>query len=537
MESKHSEALRLNQNLQAELDRVRQDKVDNERQLRLEMDQITHGARGGDEWKTRYENLDKAHQQLEGDLHQQQKVTMEVKQEASTFLREMRALSERSSENADREERLVRQVHQLEEEVNQWRNRYLQVKGQLRTLRAPSIDGTIQQPNINQSAKNMGHMEQNGFIKHVHVTKLQVAIDELLRSARTSEPRSLFTHVRSIFVFTRDIIQDAQRGTPSSDDQVQKITKYTKMISDTANNLVTAVRNFSSANGLSPVCLIDAAASHLTNSVVALASVVKIKPAMPEESEDEDDNNSLIAESPASYYGMKQYNRLSIGDESIYSAMSPVQQPTLPTSSLQTPKSQYMNPPPQYQNGLSNGGSYSSASARPGLGISSQHAEAEELKVISSFPSALYMKRLEARILIIISQVFLEDQTDGLVQAITSLVESIRADDSPATVKSNTEAIVSILSRIISESQMAITESPDDEALRETADPIMDSLARLRDRLSNAVEELDKIRDAARWKEFSKSIPPLAFQVARETRALVGKLEALGVDGGEDDFR
>ena len=147
------------------------------------------------------------------------------------------------------------------------------------------------------------------------------------------------------------------------------------------------------------------------------------------------------------------------------------------------------------------------------------------------------MKRLEARILIIISQAFLEDQTDGLVQAITSLVESIRADDSPATVQSNTEAIVSILSKIISESQMAITESPDDEALRENADPIVDSLAALRDRLSNAGEELDNIRDAARWKEFTKTIPPLAFQVARETRTLVGKLEALGVDGGEDDFR
>lgn len=351
----------------------------------------------------RYEELDKAHQQLEGDFRQQQKVTTEVKQEAFTFLREMRALSERSSENADREERLVRQVHQLEEEVNQWRNKYVQVKGQLRTLRAPSMDGAIRQPNINQSAKDLGHIEENGFIKHVHVTKLQVAIDELLRSARTSEPRSLFTHVRSIFVFARDIIQDAQRGTPSSDDQVQKITKYTKMISDTANNLVTAVRNFSSANGLSPVCLIDAAASHLTNSVVALASVVKIKPATPEESEDEDDNNSFIAESPATYYGMKQYRRSSVGDESIYSTMSPVQQHSLPTPSFQTPKSQYMNQAPHYQNGLSNGGPYSSTSARPGLGITSQHGEAEELKVSNYFPSVLYLRRLEARILLTFS--------------------------------------------------------------------------------------------------------------------------------------
>ena len=60
----------------------------------------------------------------------------------------------------------------------------------------------------------------------------------------------------------------------------------------------------------------------------------------------------------------------------------------------------------------------------------------------------------------------------------------------------------------------------------------MDSLAELRDRLKDVGEELERISDANKWKEFAKGIPPMAFQVARETRELVGKLE-----GGEDDFR
>ena len=84
---------------------------------------------------------------------------------------------------------------------------------------------------------------------------------------------------------------------------------------------------------------------------------------------------------------------------------------------------------------------------------------------------------------------------------------------------------------------MAITESRDDEALRESADPIVDSLAGLRDRLIGAAHELDNINNPAQWKEFTKGIPPVAFQVARETRTLVGRLEALGGEGGEDDFR
>lgn len=343
------------------------------------MDQIISGVKGDDEWKMQFENLDRAHQQLQGDLRQQQKVTNEVKQEASNFLREMRSLSERSSENSEREEKLVRQVHRLEEELEQWRSRYVQAKGQLRTLRAPSIDGAMQPPDINQFAQKHEYIQQNGLIKHVHVTRLQVSIEELLRSARINEPQAPLSHMRSILIYARDIIQDAQGSKPSSDDQAQKIARYTRMLSDTANNLITAVRNFSSANGLSPICMIDAAASHVTNSVIALASVVKIKPAALAEPEDEDDNNSLIAESPATYYGMQSHGRSSLGDESIYSVMSPVQQPTLPTSTYQSPKSQ-----PRL-NGLPNSGSYNSNVATSGLGISSQNGEAEELKVTSPF--------------------------------------------------------------------------------------------------------------------------------------------------------
>lgn len=328
----------------------------------------------------RFEELDSAHQKLQSELRQQQEVTSEVKQDASNFLLEMRTLSQRSGENSDREEQLVKQVHRLEEEVNEWRNRYTQAKGQLRTLRAPSMNGTIQQPNIKSFTRKRGYFDQDGLIRHISVARFQVAIDELLRNARTSEPQSLFAHVRSVFIYAREIIQDAQRRIPSNDDQAQKTAKFTKMISDTANNLATAVRNFSSSNGLSPICLIDAAASHVTNSVISLASVVKIQPAAPGELEDEDDNNSLIAESPAAYYGMKQYGRSSLGDESIYSSISPVQQRSLRASAQQTAKSQYTNPAAPYQDGLSHDGFYNTP-LKPGLGINSPNSEAAELKV------------------------------------------------------------------------------------------------------------------------------------------------------------
>lgn len=378
LESKLASATNLNKNLQQEIERARQSQSENERQLRSELDQMVKQGRGGDEWQIRYENLDRAHQQLQGDLRQQQEVTAEVKQDATNFLREMKALSERSNHNAEREEKLVRQVHKLEDEIKDWRVRYTKVKSQLRTLRAPSISSPTQQPDMDQLLKNRAFLQQDGLVKHVHATRFQVTIDELLRTARVSEPGSVLAHVKSVVVTVRDITQDVSRVSPNNNDEAQQMDRLKARISATANNLITAAKNFAVANGLSPVSLLDAAASHLTVSIIEVIRIVKIRPGSPGEFEDDDDN-SLINESPAAYYGM-QYGRDSIGDESVYSAVSP-SQPQLSSNSYQVQKNTEANRGPPYQNGVTNGGPFKSAPQK-GLGISAQNAEIEELKVI-----------------------------------------------------------------------------------------------------------------------------------------------------------
>ena len=367
----------LNKNLKSEIERARQSHAESERQLKSEMDQISKQGRDGDEWKTRYENLDRAHQQLQGDLRQQQKVTGEVKKEAATFLREMKALSERSNQNAEREEKLVRQVYKLEEEVKEWTNRYSKVKSQLRTLRAPSMSSPTQQSDIDQLLTNRAFLQRDGLIRHVHATRFQISIDELLRTARISEPSSVLIHVKTVVIAARDITQDINRMTPRDDEEAQHINKLKSRISATANNLITAARNFAVANGLSPVSLLDAAASHLTSSIVELMRIAKIRPGSPGEPDDDDDN-SLIAESPAVYYGM-DYGRDSVGEESVYSAMSPAQ-PALSSKHDEIQTTTYANSAPAYTNGVATGGSYTSV-PRQGLGISAQEAQMEELKV------------------------------------------------------------------------------------------------------------------------------------------------------------
>ena len=288
----------------------------------------------------------------------------------------MRALSAQSSRSYEREEHLVHQVHRLEDQIKDWKNRYARTKTQLRNLRASSLGLSLQQPDMTQLR---GFIDQEGLIKGLHVTRYQIAIDELLRAARGNEPTSVLPNVKSVVVAVRNISQDIGHVSSNDDEQLQEKSKLRSRISATANNLITASRNFAISDGLSPVSLLDAAASHLTAAVINLIRVVKIHPTSPTELEDDDDS-SFIAESPA-YYGI-QFDMSSGGRESVNSAYSSSQPPPSkansqgqPTYPLQEPSSRD-GAPKVAQNG---------SAPVVGLGLRAHDSEIEELKVIFQF--------------------------------------------------------------------------------------------------------------------------------------------------------
>lgn len=328
---------------------------------------------GENEWKMRFENLDRTHQALQAELKQQQNVTNEVKHDAAVFLDEMRALSAQSSRSCEREENLVYQVHKLEDQINEWKNRYARTKTQLRNLRTSSSGLSLQQPDMTQLR---GFTDQDGLIKGLNVTRYQIAIDELLRAARGNEPATVLPHVKSVVIAVRNISQDIGNLSLNEDEQSQQKTKLRSKISATANNLITASRNFAISDGLSPVSLLDAAASHLTAAVVNLTRVVKIQPASPTVLEDDDDS-SFIAESPA-YYGI-QFDRSSGGGESVNSALSSPRPPPLKANSQG--KTTYPTRKPSSRDGPPMVAQNGSAPV-VGLGLRAHDSEIEELKVI-----------------------------------------------------------------------------------------------------------------------------------------------------------
>ncbi len=372
LENKLTEARNLNNNLQSELDKVRNNHANTERELRSQVDTLaTQASVGKSEWKARYDNLDKVHQELRSALLRQDKVTTEVKQEAASFLNQMRALSERSSDSQEREDNLVRQVHKLEKEVQEWKGRYARKRTQARALRASAMTMSLQQADAGQVAKDGDFTAQDGLVKDVHITRFQIAIDELLQSARGDEPNAVLTRVKPVVIAVRDITIDLGDMQSSQDEAMQQRHKLRAKVSATANNLVTASKNFAMSKGLSPVSILDAAASHLTISIVELIRDVKIRPTPAQELEEEEEND-VVADSPADYYGMSQV-RESTGADSVYSTVTDPRRSVQPANQGKSAKFA--------QNGFPNGAQYSSG-PKPTHGIyKSPDNRMEELKV------------------------------------------------------------------------------------------------------------------------------------------------------------
>ena len=245
LELKLTDARDLNNKLQSELDKVRNGHANTERDLRSQVDNLTTQASvGKSEWKARYDNLDKVHQELRSALFRQDKVTTEVKQEAAVFLNQMRALSQRSNDSQDREENLIRHIHKLEKEVQEWKGRYARKTTQARTLHASAMAISTQQADAGQVAKDGGFRARDGLVKDIDVTRFQIAIDELLQSARQDEPNAVLICVKPVIIAVRDITIDLGDSQPGQDDEMDQRHKLMAKVYATANNLVTASKNF-----------------------------------------------------------------------------------------------------------------------------------------------------------------------------------------------------------------------------------------------------------------------------------------------------
>ncbi|CAG8074807.1 unnamed protein product [Penicillium nalgiovense] len=488
LESKVSKAEDLNSSLQLELERVRNEHETMERNLRS---QLNDSSRGVDDagLQARYVDLETQHQNLQAELQQQKQVTDEVRREAAAFLMEMKTLSAESHSNWEREEQLSNEVHRLEADANEWKHRYAKAKAQLRHLRTSSGGLADSQPDASLVAKEHELVQADGLVKDIHVTKFQVSVDELLRVARFEESRVVLHQLKIVIGTVRYILQDVEYSPIPVDGSAALRAKVKGQVSTTANNMITATRNFASSSGLSPVSLLDAAASHLCMAIIDLIRAVKIQTSPVDELEDEDYEADVSQEQVPDYFDTSASQK-RMSNHSVYSAIS------------RPDDSQY-----PVQNGATN-------DLNHGWGHVQEDHEVLELKL------------------------YVEDQTDGMVQQIQALVASIRAEDNLHTVQTHVSAISNVVMNVVSATEQLMRERSGDIALRQTSEPVIAALDQCRGRLATTASEGEDTTTPEQLRELTNKLPPIAFEIARQTKDLVQRLEATSVVADEeDDFR
>lgn len=313
LEEKVEKAESLNTSLRSEIDRLRNENADTERNLRAQIADLEATPlqkaydSDNDEWRQRCE-------ELERDLSEQQQVSEEVRRDAQMFLQEMRELSARSDAAAEKEERMATQISSLEDDLKEWKSRYARAKTQLRTLKASSIGlASLASPDISNYTRDATFSTPDGAVKDVHVTNFQLSIDELLQVVRRSDSEQVLESMRHVVKCVRAITGDID-NTPLSQLQSpissvngdimspeRQQSKLKSRVSATANNLITASKNHASSGGLSPVSLLDAAASHLSTAVVELVKFVKVRPTPEHELNHEEEDDRPMPLQPSIY--------------------------------------------------------------------------------------------------------------------------------------------------------------------------------------------------------------------------------------------
>lgn len=390
LENKLADAQTLNESLQSELDKVREEHSHTEQELRADLDELRASSSNSGPAD---EELKQENEDLRMELEEQREVTEEVRREAQDFLREMRILSERSGSSWEKEQQLENHVLKLEDEVKEWRERYAKTKTQLRSMRGSSIGLKLQQ-DASKLVKDSGFTDENGAVKDVHVTKFQISIDELLQTARSDEPDRVIQYMKNVVNNVRRILQDIEEAPSRNPELSERQTKLKSRVSATANNLITASKNFAGAKGLSPISLLDAAASHLTAAIIDFVRAVKIRPT-PAGELGEDEEGVVSPGGSTGFFPVQQnendvpaFYGLRNGHQSIESSTySPVNSPRESTMRPKSSGKSWKRPEskPPMPNGLSVSSNGLSKALppppiSPGFGMR-QGSDVEDLKV------------------------------------------------------------------------------------------------------------------------------------------------------------
>ncbi|KAL7817335.1 hypothetical protein V8C26DRAFT_70504 [Trichoderma gracile] len=492
LEGKLTEAEKLSNSLKQELERMREEHENETRQLREQVRQSVSAMSSA----SVNEDLQRENEELRQSLQLQQQVTEEARAEAREFLREMRQLSQQSGSTYEKQAELEKTIEQLEREVRDWRNRYAKTKTQIRSLRGSSAGFSVDGDATKLPSDNT-LLDEGGRVRDVHVTKYQMAIDELLQKVRDDNPENVIDAMKAVVVsvrrITRDLDESAPRGNEASQQQQRRLRSR---ISATANSLITVSKSFAASAGITPISLVDAAASHLTVAIVEMLRAVKIRPTPTEELEDDEDGNATPIDS-SGFFSPRSTARGSATHDGL-------------------------PPAPAFKTLANIRASIESSAYSP---VNSPRASVDAYA--KSAPNGHAEEHYDGPIAGL--KTYLEEQNTLLIPDIHNLVNCARADGDIGQITMHVSSINGFVDKILSETR------------RYGRGNMVVRLSECRERLVQANRRGHEMAasqvDEREWKAWSLMLPPIAFEIARETMDLVEMVEELAAASQDaDDF-
>ncbi|KAJ7594607.1 hypothetical protein C8J56DRAFT_821455 [Mycena floridula] len=215
-------------------------------------------------------------------------VVEQLRSDMQSLISELGDLSRRNDELMTAKDSDLVVIRDLDNQLKDYKRKYEQAKTELRSVKATS-QLFLQAPKMDKLDDQLP-ISNDGGVLDIHVTAFLSAVDALLTAGRSNAPTRVLTPMKSIVNVVSSIIEDVRNferrpQRERSDVDVDALRALCDRADTTLSNLVTASKTHATSSGLSPVSLLDAAASHVSATITDICRTVCIRKASQAEQE------------------------------------------------------------------------------------------------------------------------------------------------------------------------------------------------------------------------------------------------------------
>ncbi|KAG6866201.1 hypothetical protein C0991_007226 [Blastosporella zonata] len=209
-------------------------------------------------------------------------VVNQLRVDMEGLLSELGDLARRNDELMTAKDSDLVVIRDLDQQLKDYKRKYEQAKTELRNVKATS-QLYVQAPKFDRTEDQLP-VSSDGGVVDIHITAFLSAVDALLTAGRSNAPTRVLTPMKSVVNAVTAIVDDVRAferrpQRERSDVDQDALRSLRERAEATLSNLVAASKTHATSSGLSPVSLLDAAASHVSATITEIGRTLCIRKA------------------------------------------------------------------------------------------------------------------------------------------------------------------------------------------------------------------------------------------------------------------